>query len=70
MIFEELEEALDEILPPGYSIETNKHGQIIILSNLRQDEDGELHNFQDDDVDADADPDFDPLEDEEIDEDE
>jgi hypothetical protein len=70
MNFEELEEALDDILPPGYSIETNKHGQIIILSNLRQDEDGELHTFQDDEVDPDADPDFDPLDDEELEEDE
>lgn len=62
MIFEELEEALDDILPPGYSIETNKHGQIFILTNLRQDEDGELHTFDDDEADPDEDPDFNPLE--------
>ena len=69
MLIEDLEEALNELLPPGFSIETNKHGQLIILSNLRQDEDGELHTFQDDDADLDADPDFDPLEDLELDED-
>jgi hypothetical protein len=63
MIFEELEEALDEILPPGFSIEINKHGQIIILTNLRRDEDGELHQISGDDVDEDFDPDLDSLDD-------
>lgn len=69
MNFEELEEALDELLPPGYAIETNKQGQIVILTNLRQDEDGELFPISDDDVDPDFDPDFDPLEEEDIEDD-
>jgi hypothetical protein len=64
MNFEELEEALDELLPPGYTIETNKHGQIIVLTNLKKDEDDELHAITDDEIDGDFDPDFDSLEDE------
>jgi hypothetical protein len=64
MNFEELEEALDDLLPPGFSIETDKYGQIIILTNLRQDEDGELYTILDDEVDQN----FDTLD--EIDEDE
>jgi hypothetical protein len=63
MNFEELEEALEDLLPPGHSIETDKRGQIVILTNLRQDEDGELLPYSnDDEVDPDFDPDFDPLE--------
>lgn len=69
MNFEDLEEALDELLPPGYSIETDRHGQIIIFSNLKQDEDGELFAITDDEADPDFDNDFNPL-DEEDDEDE
>lgn len=65
----ELEEALDELLPPGYSIEVNKRGQIIILTNLMADDDGELIPMSDDEVDPDMDPDFDPLEDEDVDDD-
>lgn len=62
MNFEELEEQLDEFLPPGYSIETNRQGQIIILTNLKQDEDGELHTItEDEEVDPDFDPDLDSL---------
>lgn len=66
MNFEELEEALDEMLPPGYSIETDKHGQIVILTNLRQDEDGELFPYAEDETDPDFDGDFDhdPLDEE------
>ena len=67
MNFEELEESLDEVLQPGYSIETDKRGQLIILTNLRQDEDGELFPFsEEEEVDPDFDPDFDPLEEEDI----
>jgi hypothetical protein len=70
MNFEELEEALDDLLPPGYSIETDKRGQIVILTNLRQDEDGELFPHSDEDeVDPDFDPDFDPLEEEDVEDD-
>jgi hypothetical protein len=57
-----LEEALDEILPTGYSIETNKKGEIVIFTNLKEEEEGEeLVVFSDDEVDPDFDPDFDPL---------
>jgi hypothetical protein len=66
----DLEEALDEILPAGFSIETNKKGEVIIFTNLKEEEDeGELVVFSDDDIDPDADPDFDPLEDIDVDED-
>jgi hypothetical protein len=61
----ELEEALDDILPAGYSIETNKKGEVIIFTNLKEDEDeGELSVFDDEEVDPDFDPDFDPLDEE------
>lgn len=71
MNIEELEEALEDVLPNGFQIETDNHGQIIIYTGLRQDDDGELVDFVDEDeVDPDFDPDFEPLEDEEGDEDE
>jgi hypothetical protein len=70
MNIEELEEALDEFLPPGWSLEINKHGQVVILTNLRRDEDSELHPIANEDTDEDFDPDFDPLEQLEEDEDE
>jgi hypothetical protein len=63
MNIEELEEALAEILPSGFQIDTNKHGQIIISTNLTQDDDGELVDFEsDEDEDPDFDPDSEPLE--------
>lgn len=71
MNFEELEEALEDILPPGYSIETDRHGQIVILTNLKKDEDDELHPIADDeDEDPDLDGDFGSLDELEEDEDE
>jgi hypothetical protein len=71
MNIEELEDALEDILPNGFSIETDNHGQIIIYTGLAQDDDGELIDFvEEDEEDEDADPDFEPLEDEELDEDE
>lgn len=63
MNIEELEEALADVLPGGFSIETNKHGHIIIHTGLIQDEDGELVPV-DSEEDEDIDPDLDPLEDE------
>lgn len=63
---EELEEALDDILPVGYSIETNKHGQVVIFTGLKQDEDGQLTTMETEE-DEDFDPDTDPLEEEDID---
>lgn len=69
MNIEELEEALEDILPPGFEIETNSKGQLVIYTNLKQDDDGELVSL--DDVEEDVDPDFERLEDEdELDEDE
>lgn len=70
MNLEELEEALSEILPTGFTIETDKHGQIIICTGLCQEEDGELVDFEDDEEDPDFDDEFEQLEDEDADEDE
>ena len=65
MNIEELEEALEDILPVGFQIDTDKHGQIVILTNLSQDEDGELVELEsDEEEDLDVDPDFEPLEEE------
>lgn len=64
MNIEELEEALEDILPSGFIIETDKNGQIVILTGLVQDDDGELVDI-DDDADPDADPDFEPLDEDE-----
>lgn len=61
MNIEDLEEALSDILPVGFQIETNKKGQLIILTGLIQDDDGELVSMDDEDEDADFDPDFEPL---------
>ncbi len=71
MNIEELEEALEEVLPNGFQIETDNHGQLIIYTGLRQDDDGELVDFVDEDEeDPDFDPDFEPLEEDEDDEEE
>ena len=69
MNIEDLEEALDDILPPGYQIDKDSNGRIVIHTNLVEDEDGELVDFDgDDEEDPDFDPDFEPLEDEDDDE--
>lgn len=63
MNIEDLEEALQEILPAGFQIETGKRGELIIFTNLIQDEDGELVDFEgDEDEDLEFDPDAEPLE--------
>jgi len=65
MNIEELEEALDELFPErNFSIETDSHGQIVIHTGMKQDDDGELVIF-DTEEDEDFDPDTDQLEDEE-----
>jgi hypothetical protein len=65
MNIEELEEALDELFPErNFSIETDSHGQIVIHTGMKQDDDGELVTF-DTEEDEDFDPDTDQLEDEE-----
>ena len=66
MNIEELEEALDDLFPGGFSIETDNHGQLIVYTGLTQEDDGELVAF-DSEEDEDADPDLDPLEDEDVD---
>lgn len=65
---EELEEALEELLPTGYSIETDKHGQLIIFTGLQEDEDGEL-SIMENEEDEELDPDTEHLKDEDEDED-
>lgn len=73
MNIEELEEALEDILPNGFQIETDNHGQLLIYTRLSQDDDGELIDFVDEDdeeEDLDIDPDTEPLEDEGDDEEE
>lgn len=64
MTFEELEEALQEVLGTGYQIDTDNHGQIVIYTGLREDDDGELVEFEADEEDEDFDPDFEPLDEE------
>ena len=66
---EELEEALDDILPSGYSIETNSKGEVVIYTGMKQDEDGQL-TAMDVEEDEDFDPDTEPLEEEDIDDEE
>lgn len=70
MNLEELEEELDNVLPAGYSIETDSRGKIVIHTNQKL-VDGELVDFNndDDDEDLDLDSDFEPL-DEEMEDDE
>lgn len=72
MNIEELEEALDELFPNGFSIETDSHGQIIVNTGLKHNEDdpdGELLPF-DLEEDEDYDPDTESLEDEDVDDEE
>lgn len=65
MNIDDLEEALSDILPAGFQIETNSRGQVVIYTGLRQDDDGELVEIEEDvDEDPDFDPDFEPLEEE------
>ena len=70
MLFDEFEEALDELLPAGWSCFVNNKGEVIIRTNCRKDDDGELVSLDDDN---DEEPSFDdedtvPLEDEDDDE--
>jgi hypothetical protein len=58
MLLVELEEALEELLPSGFVIETNRKGEVIIRTNCRKDDDGELISL-DEDFDEDEDPSFD-----------
>lgn len=66
MNIEDLEEALEEILPNGYRLTTDADGQIVVHTLLREDDDGELVELEGDadEEDEDYDPDFEPLSDE------
>lgn len=62
MNIEELEEALADILPPGFHFGTDKKGQIIVYTQLAHGEDDdELVDFESEEDEADFDPDCDPL---------
>jgi len=64
----ELEELLVEVLPAGFhfQIDTDNSGQIIILTGLREDDEGELIAFDDPSVDGDlSDEGFERLRDDE-----
>ena len=54
MTLEELEEALEEILP-SYQIETDNEGQIIIYSGLTESDDGELVPFDEEEEEGELD---------------
>jgi len=69
MNYEELEEALDDLFPGGFSIETDNHGQLVIYTGLTEDDEGELIPI-DIEEDEEIDPDLDPLEDDDIDDEE
>jgi len=68
MTLEDLQEALEDVFPNGFEIDTDEDGQIIILTRLSEDEDGDLIEYEgdlDEDEDEDEDDeDFDGLEDE------
>lgn len=49
MNLEDLEEALEELFPNGFEIVTDDEGQIVIMTNLMEDEEGELVEFVSDD---------------------
>jgi hypothetical protein len=63
MTLDELEEALDELLPGGYILEEDNHGQLVVYTCLCQDEDGDLHPCDTEEIDMD--PDLAPLEEDE-----
>jgi hypothetical protein len=67
MTLDELEEEIQSILHSGYSIETDDYGQIIIYTGLSDDE-GELVPF-DSEEDEEVDPDLEPLEGEDLEDD-
>lgn len=67
MNLEDLEELLSDYLPGGFRFETNKKGEVIIYTGLRQDEDGELVDLkgdleEDEELEFEGDENFEPLE--------
>jgi RNA polymerase primary sigma factor len=70
MTLEDLEEALEELLPNGFEIDVDNNGQLIIYTGLTQDDDGDLVEYEGDDEDLDdEDLDDEDLDDEDEDED-
>jgi len=75
MNLEDLEELLSDYLPGGFRLETNKKGEVIVYTGLRQDDDGELVDLkgdleEDEELEFEGDEDFEPLEEEVEEEDE
>jgi hypothetical protein len=61
---EELVDELSDLIGDNFSIKTNSKGQIIILTGLCENDDGELETFVSDedlDEDLDIDPEQEPL---------
>lgn len=66
MNIDELRELLEEALPFRFQIDEDVNGQVIILTGMSQDEDGDLVKLEsDDEEDDDIDPDFEPFADDE-----
>lgn len=62
MNIEELEEALADILPPGFHFGTGKKGQVIVYTQLAySDDDDELIPLDSDEEESDFDSDTDSL---------
>lgn len=61
---EDLEEALEDLFPNGFEIGVDNEGQIVIYTNLMEDEDGELVEFEENE-DEEEDEDFEEDDDEE-----
>jgi hypothetical protein len=51
MNLEELHDALEEVFPDGFHLETDEDGQLIVHTRLCEDDDGELMAFESDDDD-------------------
>jgi hypothetical protein len=64
LLLEDLQESLDELFPNGYSLEHDNHGQLIVYTGLKLDEnDDEALVPFDTEEDADIDPDLESLDD-------
>lgn len=66
MNIDELRELLEEALPFRLQIDEDVNGQVIILTGMSQDEDGDLVKLEsEDEEDDDIDSDFEPFADDE-----
>jgi hypothetical protein len=68
MTLEDLEEALEDVFPNGFQLTTDDDGQIVILTGLMQDEDGDLVEYESDDEEDEEDEEEDEEEDDDDDE--